>query len=85
MVISKELKELILPNLKMSLPYEKHDDVDKYFTEVYLMEEDIGNVVCLRCTDSDGGEGICFRFLALNGAFYDVDDWEYVKQKGILL
>lgn len=84
-MISDRLKELIFPYLKMELEPENYKYIDSMFNEAYKSVENGFEVVTLapppRPAGSQGGE-IAMQFLTLNGAFYGIDFWDAVKQRG---
>lgn len=63
--------------------------MDEMFSECYLTTENGVKVVSLKPPSSynppQGQMKLCMQFSTLNGSFYGMDDWEFVKVKGILL
>ncbi len=65
---------------------EDWDKIDEMFSEVYLLQDVDKNLVCLKPVPmGDGNSEISLMFTELNGSFYDLGQWSYIKQKGILL
>lgn len=85
-LISNELKEWIIPNLKMNLDEADWKYIDDMFTECYVTLENGLEVVALKppasYNPSEGQMKLCMQFSKLNGSFYGVDDWEYVRNTG---
>jgi len=86
MVTRNEIRELIIPQLKLHLSKKDYDKIDYMFGEVYLIEEDGQSIFCLKPIPAgDGGENISLMFYALNGAYRDMGDWSYIKRIGKLM
>ena len=82
-MIPPKLKAKILPYFLMDINKRYHDDVDKYFSEVYLIHRKKGvGLIGIRCPDPPY---LCFLYNALNGAFEEVDMWDIVKKEGTQL
>lgn len=87
-MISEELKQNIIPNLKMVLHEQEWSNIEIMFEEVYVVYEDGQNLVCLHPGPStnivDGGNNIgpALMFTELTGAYYDIGQWEYIKKVG---
>ena len=81
-MISNELKNLILPNLKLHLPEDEYQYIDQFFTECYLTIEEGQKVVSLAPILDDE---LSLQFDYLTGTFFDIIPWEYVKKMGKLL
>lgn len=85
-MIPIKLRKVIEPNLKLHLSKDDRYNLEEFFEEVYVIQEDGKNIVCLTPHPSgDGGLDISLMFLELNGAFYDTGQWSYIKQIGKLL
>ena len=82
-MISEDLREWIEPQLKMHLPREDYGYIDEMFSEVYVINVDGMDRVCLKPTPRS--KDISMRFLALNGGFDGDAYWDDVKTKGRLL
>lgn len=63
--------------------------IDDMFSECYLTVENGEKVVSLKPPASynppEGQMKLTMQFSMLNGSFYGVDDWEYIKHVGKLL
>lgn len=81
-MISNELKNLILPNLKLHLPEDRYQYIDQFFTECYLTIEEGQQIVSLTPVIDDG---LSLQFDFLTGTFFDIVNWEEVKKRGKLL
>ena len=85
-MISNELKEWIIPNLKMNLEEKDWCYIEDMFTECYITEENGLKVVSLKPPASynppEGQMKLTLQFSTLNGSFYGVDDWEYIRNIG---
>ena len=81
-MISKKLEDMIMPYLKMDIPKRYHYMIYSLLGEVYLVHENGLDLVCIRSPDTPY---MCLRYNAINGAYYDVELWNIVKQKGDLL
>lgn len=88
-MIDDKLKRKILPNLKLEMPKREWCFIEEMFSEVYLTNENGHDIISLKPPSNyvplEGQMRLTMQFYALNGAYYAVDDWEYVKQKGIKL
>lgn len=86
MVTLYDLKILIIPQLKMHIPKEDYYLIDSMFEEVYMIKEDGQMLICLKPIPAgDGAENISLMFYALNGAYRDIGEWEYIKKIGELI
>ncbi len=88
-MIDNKLKKKILPNLKMELSKNEWIYIEEMFSEVYLTNEYGYDIVSLKPPSNynplPGQMKLTIQFYALNGAYYAVDDWESVKQRGVKL
>ncbi|WP_455644822.1 hypothetical protein [Methanosphaera sp.] len=80
-MIDNELKNLIIPNLKIHLPEDQWDNIEVMFSECYVTIEEGVKVVTLTPLQ----EGLALQFDFITGTFFDICDWNDVKTRGILL
>lgn len=75
---------MIEPHLKMNIDRDDYKYIDYMFEECYVTVEDGHEVVTLRPPPCEVEYGVLMglQFLTLNGSYYSVDDWEYIKVKG---
>lgn len=77
-MISQELKEKIIPNLKIILLEEYHEYMNYMFDEVYVTSDKYGEKVTL----NPPYNGPALQFDMLTGSFIEITDWEYIKKVG---
>lgn len=77
-MISQELKEKIIPNLKIILLEEYHRYIDFMFDEVYVTSDQYGEKVTIK----PPYEGPALQFDMLTGSFIEITEWEYIKTVG---
>ena len=83
-MIDNELKELILPQLKLHLDEAHWNEIEMMFEEVYVTHSEGQNIICLHpgTDQGEGYSGISLMFTELTGAYYDMGQWEYIKKVG---
>lgn len=81
-MINEYLKNMIIPNLKMHLLKSDWKYINEMFSEVYWTNYDGIERVTLKPIYPDTPAP---QFSALNGAYLELTDWDYIKQKGTLL
>ena len=82
-MISEEMKEQIIPQVKLHLSEEYWDEIDVMFEETYVIYEEGQNIICLQPLF----KGECMNetslmFTELTGAYYDMGQWSYIKKVG---
>lgn len=79
-MINEKLKNLMIPYIKMDLPKQYYNMIDVLLEEAYYYKTKEGiNTVAIR---SPIVTYMCFLYSTLNGAFVDMESWEYVIQHG---
>ena len=85
-MISKRLKEKIMPHLLAALPATHKKWVDSCFDEVYEVEEDgVKYVVVQPPKEVNRDEHLSLMFSELTGACMGPVAWQIVKKEGVLL
>ena len=88
-MIDEKLKRKIMPNLKLELPKQDWRFIEDMFSEVYLTNENGHNVVSLKPPSNyvplEGQMRLTMQFYVINGAYFGIDDWEYIKMRGTKL
>lgn len=74
-----KIKEKIVPYLKMDIDKSKHKYIDGLFEEMYLVEENGKEMLCIRSPEA---EYLALRYNLLNGASEGIDYWEVVQKEG---
>ena len=79
-MLSRKIVRMLKPNIMMNLPKKYHSQIDQLLNEAYIVKNDNG--VDLICIPSPNSSYLCLQFSSLNGAYYDIDFWDLVKQNG---
>lgn len=82
-MISEQLKELIIPNLKMHMDEEDWKYIPEMFSEVYWTT--FGGVDRVTLKPHPEAGSIAVQFSPLNGAYIEITDWDYIKKIGKLV
>lgn len=78
-MISEDLKQKIIPNLKLALLEEDWDKIDIMFSECYKTVLNGTPVVTLYPHDPNT---LAMQFSMLTGSYIDVTEWSYIKTVG---
>lgn len=79
-MINNELKEKIIPNLKIHLQRNDWKYVEMMFSEVYYTYfEGLGRVTLM--PHPNAGD-IAMQFSSLTGSFIEITSWDYIKTVG---
>ena len=79
-MLNKRLKNLMIPYVKMDIPSRHYTNIEDLFQEIYLFRTK--NNIDTIAVQSPVMTYMCFLYSTLNGAFVDMESWEYVKQRG---
>lgn len=91
MVIDRYTKKKIRPNIKPNIEKEYWPKIEEMFTECYLTHERGNDIITIKPPETyhapSTGQDVemALQFYAVNGAYYGVDDWKYVRTIGKLL
>lgn len=53
------------------------------FSEIYLYNDGKYDYICFQTNGGDGTGDISMMFYAINGAYYDIGQWSYIKKNGV--
>lgn len=79
-MVDKRLKKLMIPYVKMDISSKDYSNIEDLFQEIYLYRTK--NNIDTIAVRSPVVDYMCFLYSTLNGAFVDMESWEYVKQRG---
>ena len=88
-MISKEVRQRIEPKLKEMLPKKHSRYMDSCFDEVYKIQVEGMTYIVIKppylANPISETPNLCALFNELTGSFFDIGDWECVKEEGVLL
>ena len=74
--------ETLKTQIKLHMPEEDYNSIDALLSEVYILEENGEEYICINDSGGDGTGNMCMMFSTINGTLYDTIPWEYAKQNG---